>query len=320
MKRRPGQPKDVGTMLPVISTPATSVSLDGPRHSLSEAKDLAGALPLSVLTTALCLSLWVAFGSLALAVIDGLGHDPVRRLSVGTALVIGTGLALWRRRRVCALLGRRPWLLLGVALAEISVVAVDGLVGGPYVAFTLTSIGIAVVVARARIVWWCAAVLMLSYGIGVLVGHSPQHLIHTGELGGVLGQLLAYPFAALSLLALAGLFTRFLTNVPMILDAIRAGAPALTPALGYAIAHPGMSLLLPPGEPARPRLTPSEIRAVEGLAQGKSAKQLAHEWGLTLATVRTHIKHAKRKTGARTLRQLAGLVARSDWLGSIDET
>jgi DNA-binding CsgD family transcriptional regulator len=80
-----------------------------------------------------------------------------------------------------------------------------------------------------------------------------------------------------------------------------------------------MPLLLPPG-PVRPRLTPSEIKVVEGLAQGKSAKQLAYEWGVTLATVRTHIKHAKRKTGARTLRQLAGLVARSDWRGSIDDT
>jgi DNA-binding CsgD family transcriptional regulator len=319
MKRPPGQANDAGRMLPAISTRATNGRLDRSPDSLSEIEDLAGALPLSVLTTALCLSLWVAFGSLVLAVIDGLGHDPVRRLSVGTALVIGTGLTLWWRRPVCTLLGRRPRLVLGVALAEISVVAADGLVGGPYVAFTLTSIGIAVVVARARVVWWCVAVLMFAYGVGVLVGHSPQDLIHKGELGGVLGQLLAYPFAALSLLALAGLFTRFLTNTPMILDAIRAGAPALTPALGYAIAHPGMPLLLPPG-PVRPRLTPSEIKVVEGLAQGKSAKQLAYEWGVTLATVRTHIKHAKRKTGARTLRQLAGLVARSDWRGSIDDT
>ena len=136
-----------------------------------------------------------------------------------------------------------------------------------------------------------------------------------GELAGVLGQALAYPFAALGLLGLAALFKRFVSNAPLILEAIRAGAPALTPALGYAIANPGARLSLPPGEVAGPRLTPAEIRVVEGLAEGKTAKQLAYEWGVSLATVRTHIKHAKRKTGARTLRQLAGLVARADWSG-----
>src|SRR5277367_982403 len=99
MKRPPGQPKDDVRMRPAMSIPATSGSL-------------AVGLPLSVLTTAMCLSLWVAFGSLVLAVIDGLGADPVRRLGVGTVLVLGAGLALWWRRRVCALLGKRPWLVL----------------------------------------------------------------------------------------------------------------------------------------------------------------------------------------------------------------
>jgi DNA-binding CsgD family transcriptional regulator len=49
-----------------------------------------------------------------------------------------------------------------------------------------------------------------------------------------------------------------------------------------------------------------------------AAKQLAHAWGLSLATVRTHIANAKRKTGARTLRELASLPARPDWPGSDD--
>jgi DNA-binding NarL/FixJ family response regulator len=57
------------------------------------------------------------------------------------------------------------------------------------------------------------------------------------------------------------------------------------------------------------RLTAAERRVVEGLACGRAPKQLAYEIGVVLATVRTHIRNAKRKTGARTLRELAGMAA-----------
>ncbi len=312
----PGELNDADGIMPVAATAARSVEFERRGRSPSDVRGMAGALPLSLLTTALCLSLWVAFGSLVLAVADGLGADPVRRLIVGAVLVLGTALALSWRRRMCVWLWLRPWLVLVGAVAQLAVVAVDGLVGGPYVAFTLTSIGIAVVVAPTRMVWWCVAVLVVCYAGGVLIGHSPGRLVQEGELAGVLGQALAYPFAALGLLGLAALFKRFVSNAPVILEAIRTGAPALTPALGYAIANPGTARLsLPPGEAAPVRLTPAEIRVVEGLAEGKTAKQLAYEWGVTLATVRTHIKHAKRKTQARTVRQLAGLVARPEWPG-----
>jgi DNA-binding CsgD family transcriptional regulator len=272
------------------------------------------AFPLSVLTTALGLSLWVALGSFVLAVADGLGTDPLRRLVVGLVLVTGTMLALWQRQRVCLLLRLHPRITLGVAAAQLAVVAIDGFVGGPYVAFTLTSVGIAVVVAPSRIVWACVLVLVVGYQVGVLAGRSPDQLIHHGDIPGVLGQTLSYPFAAFSLLGLAALFKRFLSNREVILEGMRGGAPALTPALSLAIANPGRAqLLLPAGRPPPPRLTPTEVRVVEGLSQGKTAKQLAFEWGVALPTVRTHIRHAKRKTGARTLRQLAALARRAEW-------
>ena len=316
MELESGELNDAGGIGGIMPAAATGVASERYGRSPSDIRGMAGALPLSVLTTALCMSLWVAFGSLVLAVADGLGADPVRRLIVGLVLVLGTGLALWWRERVCVWLWLRPWVVVGVAVAQFAVVAVDGLVGGPYVAFTLTSIGIAVVVAPARIVWWCVVLLVVCYAAGVLIGHSPERLVHGGQLAGVLGQALGYPFAALGLLGLAALFKRFVSRAPVILESIRAGAPALTPALGYAIAHPGRTrLALAPGDGDRVRLTAAEIKVVEGLAEGKTAKQLAYEWGVTLATVRTHIWHAKRKTRARTLRQLAGLVARSDWPG-----
>ncbi len=278
-------------------------------------------LPLSVLTSALVLSLWVAIGSFVLAVADGLGALPGRRLAVGLVLVLATATALWQRQRVCASLWRQPWLVVGVAGAQLVVAGGDGFVNGPYIAFTLTSIGIAIVVAPARIVWSCVALLVLGYGAGVLTAYSPAVLAHHGDLAGVIGQALAYPFAALSLLGLAALFKRFVANAVPILEAIRNGAPTLTPALGDATAHRGRSQpLFAPGRTARIGLTASEIKVVEGLAAGMTPKQLAYEWGVSLATIRTHIQHTKRKTNARTLRQLAALAVHPDWpVVSIDE-
>lgn len=100
---------------------------------------------------------------------------------------------------------------------------------------------------------------------------------------------------------------------------MRDGSPALTAALSEAIERGGHGPLplLPAPAAATPtpmvRLTTTERRVVEGLASGNAPKQLAHQWGVSLATVRTHIMHAKRKTGARTLSELAAMTAQADW-------
>lgn len=274
----------------------------------------AEALPLSVLVIALWLSLWVAVGSFALAAADGLGAHPARRLVVGLMLVVACAAALGRRESVGTWLRVRPWLVLPLAAAQLTAAAVDDVVGGPYVAFSMLSIGLAVIVARSATVWWCVALLEVGYASAVLVDHSPETLVHSSALASVVGQLLGYPFAALTLLGLAGVFKRFVSRVQPTLDALRQGAPALTPALTQAIERRGHVVLALPGAPiSTARLTASEIRVVEGLAVGLAPKELAHRWDISLATVRSHIKHAKRKTRARTLPELAALTARVDW-------
>lgn len=45
------------------------------------------------------------------------------------------------------------------------------------------------------------------------------------------------------------------------------------------------------------------------LASGWRAKQIAYQWGVSLATIRAAIMHAKRKTGARTISELVALVS-----------
>lgn len=262
-------------------------------------------LPTDVLTAALALVLWVAFGSVVLAVIDGLGPDPSRRLGIGILFVAVTAAALWQRDRLSVWLVRRPWLVIPIAVGQLAAAAMDGLVGGPYGAFSLTSIGLAVVVARARTVWICVVVLVIGYATAVLIEHPLDELVDEHRLGSVIGALVSFPVAALLLMGLRRRFTRFLDGVEPTLAAIRQGAPAFTPALACALGRTAAAL-----PPAPVSLTPAERRVVEALASGRAPKQIARELNVSLATVRTHIKHAKRKLGARTLPELAAMVAR----------
>ena len=266
-------------------------------------------LPMDIFGGALALFLWVASGSVILAIANGLGDHPARRLAIGLGLVAGSALMLWQRDKAAGVLRARPWLVLVLAAAELGAAAADGLIGGAYVAFSLTSIGVAVVVSRARTVWLCVAWLELLYVAALLASSSPASLVDDGHLGDALGKMVGYPVAALLFLGLRGCFTRFVGGVDAKLEDIREGSPAFTPALGRAI-H-GAPLALPPGAPID--LTRNERRVVEGLAAGSAAKALAREWGVSLATVRTHIMNAKRKTGARTLRELATFPSRPDW-------
>jgi DNA-binding CsgD family transcriptional regulator len=265
-------------------------------------------------TVALALALWLASGSFVLGVADG-GPHPTRRALIGAVLVAVTATALWQRRTVCRCLRTRPWLVVPLALAQLAPAVVDGLPApGPYLAFSTTSIALAVVVARPRTVWLTVAVLDCSYAAAVLVDTMPAQVVDSGRLGAVLGALLGFPFAALIGLGLVSLFARFLVSVPQTLDTLRHGVPALTPALTEAIERgPGPRVQLPPPSPPVAELTPAERRVVEGLARGSAPKELAFRWGVSIATVRTHIRHAKRKTRARTLSELAGLAARWDW-------
>jgi DNA-binding CsgD family transcriptional regulator len=265
---------------------------------------------MDVLTGALALSLWVASGSLVLAIADGMGEHPTRRITLGAVLVGASAILLWRRRDTARVLRAAPWLVLPLAAAELTVAAADGVIGGAYVSFSLTAIGIAVVVARARTVWYCVALLGLGYATAVLVSQSPASLTADGHLGGVLGAMVSYPVAAMLFLGLRRRFDRFVAAVEPTLEHIRAGATTFTPELGRVVAgHQPLALPAPPP----PKLTATERLIVEALATGLAAKEIARARGVSLPTVRTHIANAKRKTGARTLRELATLPARRDW-------
>jgi DNA-binding CsgD family transcriptional regulator len=259
-----------------------------------------------VLTIALLLTLWIASGSFVLAA-TSLGGDPPRRLAVGGVFVLAATLALCRRAGVCSALRARPWLVVVAAVISLGVALVDG-VDGPYVPVTETVIGIAAVVAGPRMVWLCVAVLEAGYAAAVLGSRSP------GSLGGVLGEMLAYPFVALVVVGLANLYKRFLAGVDETLTAFRNGAPALTPALTRAVELGAVRRVAELPAPSSPLscLSGDERAVVEELAGGLRPKQIALVWGVSLATIRKHICHAKRKTGARTLPELAAITTRGE--------
>ncbi|MEA2232523.1 MAG: Bacterial regulatory protein luxR family [Solirubrobacteraceae bacterium] len=275
-------------------------------------------LSLGVLTLVLSLSLWVAAGLLLVGAIDG-GPHPTRRLAVGVALVAATAAALWRRRALCEWLCARPWLVVPIAVVQVAAAALDGLLPmGPYLGFSLTSIALAVVVARPRTVWLTVLAAEATLWVALLAEQLQARETISDHLSAVLGGVLGLPFSAIAGLAIVSLFARFLTRVDPLLNELRASGSALTPALTRAIVQGPRSLAeLPPPAPWL-TLTPAERRVVEALATGISPKEFAFRRRVSLETVRSHIKHAKRKTNARTLSQLAALTARADWPGPSD--
>ena len=59
-------------------------------------------------------------------------------------------------------------------------------------------------------------------------------------------------------------------------------------------------------------LSPAEREVVRALARGLSPKEVASDRGTSIATVRTQIKRAKKKTAARTLNELVALICMAD--------
>jgi DNA-binding CsgD family transcriptional regulator len=266
-----------------------------------------------IITTVLALSLWLASGSLVLGLADG-GLHPTRRALVGVLFVAVSATALWRRRAVWEWLRRRPWLVVPLAVAQLAAALIDTVPGpGPYAAFSMTSIALAAAAARPRTVWLTVGVLQCSYVVTVIAARPPARLVDEGHLPSVLGALLGFPFAAFVALGIVSLFTRFVADIPRALDALRAGAPVLTLALAQAIERGPQPRPQLPAPPPASELTATERRVVEALAGGSAPKEIAFQWGVSIATVRTHIRNAKRKTGARTLSELAGMAARADW-------
>jgi DNA-binding CsgD family transcriptional regulator len=100
-----------------------------------------------------------------------------------------------------------------------------------------------------------------------------------------------------------------LTRLAKTLDELRGGAPATTPAMTALLAG-GRMLELPAGDANAPDvranavLTAAERHVVSLLADGHRPQQIARLRGVAVSTIRSQIKAAKQKTGARTINEL----------------
>jgi DNA-binding CsgD family transcriptional regulator len=114
-------------------------------------------------------------------------------------------------------------------------------------------------------------------------------------------------------MALLALLRSFMIRIPATLAAARTDGIAVTPLLARAVA-PTVQAQLPRADPRDviEPLTTAERDVLALLAHGRAPKQAAYERGIAISTVRSHIRAAKRKTGARTLEQLVALFAEAE--------
>jgi DNA-binding CsgD family transcriptional regulator len=173
---------------------------------------------------------------------------------------------------------------------------------------------IAVIVSSPSWIVACVLVSAIGYLADLLLqGHSLAWTLRPVGRELLINQWVDLAANAGVIVLLVVLLRRFIAHVPASLDGAHSGsAVAVTPRLAAAVRAQPVALL-PRADAATliDLLTNTERRVLALLVDGLVPKQAALELSVTLPTVRSHIASAKRKTGARTIEQLAGLYAQA---------
>ncbi|MBV9212719.1 MAG: helix-turn-helix transcriptional regulator [Actinobacteria bacterium] len=172
-------------------------------------------------------------------------------------------------------------------------------------------VAIAAVVTSKRWLAATMAVAIAGYAAGLVAsGASLDSLTHGRPFNELANEAFDLILVAIVAQGVVGIMRRALRDAPANLGSVRRGGASLTPELATAVRR-GSQRQLSRGDPAAiaSTLSHSEHQVVEILRAGLLPKQAASELGVSLATVRTHIANAKRKSGARTVEQLVGLIA-----------
>ncbi len=254
-----------------------------------------------VLCAVAALTDWLFAAIAGAAAVTHLEGIALSGLAVGAVLRTGVAARL--------LLGRGATTLAAALFAAVG--AIDHGFQGHYAEVAPAIVFVAALVSSPRWVAVTLAVSVLGYVADeALAGHSLHWMLLGAGQSDVATQLADLALNAVVGLLLIALLRRFMARVPHTLAAARRGAaPAVTAALAGAIAEP--QPLLPGPDPIDriESLSPAERTVLELLAAGRAPKQAAHDLSVSLATVRSHIAAAKRKTRARTLEQLVGIYA-----------
>jgi DNA-binding CsgD family transcriptional regulator len=241
------------------------------------------------------------------------GHDAAATVAEGVLL---TGLAvggLVRADLAASLLTPRGRVTILAALFA-AAGAVDPGLQSHYGEVMSAIMFISALVSSPRWVALTLAVAVLGY-VGDLAvnGHSLDWMFVGAGQSSVATQVADLVLNALAGMALLALLRSFMIRIPATLAAARTDGIAVTPLLARAVA-PTVQAQLPRADPRDviEPLTTAERDVLALLAHGRAPKQAAYERGIAISTVRSHIRAAKRKTGARTLEQLVALFAEAE--------
>ena len=241
-------------------------------------------------------------------VLFGIAFFPVRgrgsasELATATLLLALAACALRWRHALLQCLGRRPLLTLLIPIPSVVAVTLDGGFDSVWTPLVAITVGVP---ATLGLPWLSLGCALLAAG-----GQAAAAWLNRGDLHGdqlveaavfnALGTIAAGVGISLSVATMAN----FLRRRPQILQTLRDDDLLLSGA-GAVREQDHEPLALP--APRRQALTPAELRVVGLLVAGRMPKQIAADLKVTVATVRSHLKAAKRKTGARTLDELVGL-------------
>lgn len=247
------------------------------------------------------------------AVLNALVTVAGRRTAFGL-IAAGAWVVLWwlllaRADRASEWLGRRPLSLVVMAVVGMAPVAVDGGLEGTLTTQAIWFTWVAAMIISARLTLLAAGAMSTAVTAALAASGMSAHELLAGPDRFQVALLVCAPLlAALVALAVVGVFRDVLRGAGAALADLRTGAPASTSRLTQLIRQDRAPLLeLGRAEPVRApvaQLTEAESEVVALLREGRTPQQIALDRGRSLHTVRTQIKRAKRKVGARTINEL----------------
>lgn len=225
--------------------------------------------------------------------------------TAASLLAFATAALRWRAPLLKRLLGR-PALTLLTPLPGLVAVLLDGGFDSVWTPLVAITVGVPATLGLPWLSLVCAMVTASGQAAAAWINRDDMtsaRLVETTVFSSV-GTAAVGVGIALAVATTAG----FLRRRPQVLAELRAtdllldGQPALD---RLPSRH-----RLPPAP--RVPLSSAELEVVARLASGRVPKQIAADLHVTLATVRSHLKHAKHKTHARTLSELVGMFILED--------
>jgi DNA-binding CsgD family transcriptional regulator len=300
-----------------LTSPTASVSTDcaslKPLHPTAALGGVLGRARLQVLRSTVLLSLVIAASSLVAAAVLSSPNEGTRATAVALA---ATWCAIWAAaatfpRATASVFASWRLTALVLVAANTATVSVTGGITSPLLSVSIYVGWIASVVLRTRAAAAMTVAISASIFAGYFAAGASLGDVFTGpqRYAAITAAMLPIVTGVVGVL-LAGVTNSIFNRLPEMLDDLRAGRDATTPALTAVLARVDVRALPPAIISGRSEatkriaLTNAERAVVTLLAEGHTPQQIAILRGVAISTTRSQIKSAKRKAGARTIDEL----------------